>query len=253
MQEKEKEMRAGGREKYAIKVIESAGNTVERMLVKTDPFNGNKCGDENCVVSKDPENKINCRKNNVGYSMECKICQRNGGSTKYFGETGKNMHCRCKEHISKFNSKQEKTKMESAFIKHLVNKHEDVDINHVKFEDVFSVKVVRAYSKVLTRCVDEGTFIAEHKGELLNSKSEWHQPSIIRNVIVSGGAEVVGGEQGRGRGGQDGGGRVEGGVDVEVGAGGGAGGVARAPGTGVASRTRSRRAIGQGGRVGGAS
>ena len=38
MQEKEKEMRAGGREKYAIKVIESAGNTVERMLVNTDPF-----------------------------------------------------------------------------------------------------------------------------------------------------------------------------------------------------------------------
>ena len=36
MQEKEREMRAGGREKYAIKVIESAGNTLERMLVKTD-------------------------------------------------------------------------------------------------------------------------------------------------------------------------------------------------------------------------
>ena len=31
MQEKEKVMRAGGREKYGIKIIESAGNTLERM------------------------------------------------------------------------------------------------------------------------------------------------------------------------------------------------------------------------------
>ena len=32
MQEKEKVMRAGGREKYGIKIIESAGNNLERML-----------------------------------------------------------------------------------------------------------------------------------------------------------------------------------------------------------------------------
>ena len=157
MQEKEKEMRAGGREKYAIQMIESAGNTLERMLVNKDPFDGNQCEDENCLVSKSEDNKINCRKNNVGYRIECKICLSAGCWTRYFGETGKNMHCRCKEHVSKFNSKQEKIKMESAFIKHLINKHVDVDINNVKFEDVYSVKVVRAYSKVLTRCVDEGT------------------------------------------------------------------------------------------------
>ena len=124
MQEKEREMRAGGREKYAIKVIESAGNTLERMLVKTDPFDGNQCEDENCLVNKDGENKINCRKNNVGYKIECRICQSAGCSTRYFGETGKNVHCRCKEHVSKFNSKQDRIKMESAFIKHLINKHE---------------------------------------------------------------------------------------------------------------------------------
>ena len=71
MQEKEKEMRAGGREKYAIQMIESAGNTLERMLVNTDPFDGNQCEDENCLVSKSEDNKINCRKNNVGYLPEC--------------------------------------------------------------------------------------------------------------------------------------------------------------------------------------
>ena len=89
---------------------------------------------------------------------------------------------------------------------------EDVDINNMNFEDMYSVKVVRAYSKVLTRCVDEGTFIAEHKGELLNSKSEWRQPRIIRNVILSGGAEMAGGRVGNGflrAGGQEVGVRVE--------------------------------------------
>ena len=41
-------------------------------------------------------------------------------------------------------------------------------------------------------------FIAEHKGELLNSKCEWRQPSIIRNVIVSGGVEMARGGLGTG-------------------------------------------------------
>ena len=43
MQEKEAEMRAGGREEFPIKIIETAGKTLERTLVNSDPFNGNQC------------------------------------------------------------------------------------------------------------------------------------------------------------------------------------------------------------------
>ena len=32
-----------------------------------------------------------------------------------------------------------------------------------------------------------------HDGEVLNSKTEWNQPRIIRTTIVQGGAEMVGG------------------------------------------------------------
>ena len=39
----------------------------------------------------------------------------------YYGESAKNMHCRSKEHVSKFNSKSEKVRSESAFYKHLLN------------------------------------------------------------------------------------------------------------------------------------
>ena len=35
--------------------------------------------------------------------------------------------------------------------------------------------------------------MVNEKGELLNSKSEWNQPKIIRSTIHSGGAELVAG------------------------------------------------------------
>ena len=39
--------------------------------------------------------------------------------------------------------------------------------------------------------VDEGTNLSSHNGQILNSKTEWHQPTIIRNIIIQGGAETV--------------------------------------------------------------
>ena len=56
MQNEESMMKAGGRENYAIKVIETAGNTLENVLVKSDPFGGNKCDDKNCIPNKNPKN-----------------------------------------------------------------------------------------------------------------------------------------------------------------------------------------------------
>ena len=50
LQQKEKDMRPGGRENYVIKIIESAGNQIEGMLVNVDPFNGNKCENKKCVL-----------------------------------------------------------------------------------------------------------------------------------------------------------------------------------------------------------
>ena len=36
-------MRPGVRENWQIKIIETAGKPLEKVLVKTDPFNGNSC------------------------------------------------------------------------------------------------------------------------------------------------------------------------------------------------------------------
>ena len=95
--------------------------------MNNDQFNGNKCTDAKCVPNNDPENQINCRRNCVCYQITCKLCLEAGktdeSATCYYGETGKNIHCRSKEHISKFNSKTEKLRLESAFFKHLESKH----------------------------------------------------------------------------------------------------------------------------------
>ena len=113
-------------------------------------------------------------------------------SACYYGESGKNMHCRSKEHVSKFNSKSEKTRSESPFYKHLLNTHGGKD-DEKEFSEYFEVQILKAYQKPFTRLVEEGTYITSHKGELLNSKSEWHQAKVVRTrtQVVQGGAEVV--------------------------------------------------------------
>ena len=115
------------------------------------------------------------------------------------------MHCRSKEHVSKFNSRSEKLRSKSPFIKHLMNTHGGKD-DKKEFSDYFEVQILKAYKKPFTRLVEEGTFITSHRGELLNSKSEWHQAKVVRTrtEVVQGGAEVVqqragGGSQGEGR------------------------------------------------------
>ena len=83
------------------------------------------------------------------------------------------MHCRAKEHLSKFNSKKEHIRKESAFIKHLENSHGGRSQEKI-FSDYFNIEILKSYSKAFTKCVEEGTFIVSHKGDVLNSKSEWH-------------------------------------------------------------------------------
>ena len=123
--EKELEMRPGGREKWAIKVIETEGKSIERVLVKTDPLNGNICSDKSCIPNKNRNNRISCRRNNVGYRIPCKICIEEGRTNAgvYVGETGENMHTRMKSHLSKYNSKKKDIRESSAFYKHIQNAH----------------------------------------------------------------------------------------------------------------------------------
>ena len=53
----------------------------------------------------------------------------------------KNMHSRSKEHVSKFNSKSEKIRSESAFYMHLMNSHEGKSDEKTD-SDYFEIKIL---------------------------------------------------------------------------------------------------------------
>ena len=112
------------------------------------------------------------------------------------------MHCRSKEHLSKFNSKKEHIRKESAFIKHLENSHGGRSPEKT-LSDYFDFEILKSYSKAFTKCVEEGTYISSHKGEVLNSKSECHQAKIVRTTtrVIQGGAEILRQQQGQAAGG----------------------------------------------------
>ena len=195
-----------------IRIIETAGKPLEQTLVDTNQFNSNQCKDGKCLVNSSSDSNNNCRRNGVCYKFTCLVCLAAGKegdlATCYFGESGKNMHCRSRKHVSKFNSKSVKYKKNLHMFKHLVSKHGGRDPNR-SFYEYFKVEIMKAFRKPFTRCDEEGTLIANHQGETLNSKSEWHQAKVIRTntLVVQGGAEVrrvQGGGQGGGRGGQGG-------------------------------------------------
>ena len=102
------------------------------------------------------------------------------------------MHTRMKSHLTKYNSKKQDIKDSSAFYKHIKNAHGG-DFQGKPFEELFEVEIVKAYTKPMTRQTEEGIFMINVKGELLNSKTEWHQPKLIRTTVHTGGAELAGG------------------------------------------------------------
>ena len=59
-------------------------------------------------------------------------------------------------------------------------------MDELNFSDYFDIKILKAYKKPFTRLEEEGTYITSHKGELLNSKNEWHQAKLVRRQSIGG-------------------------------------------------------------------
>ena len=83
------------------------------------------------------------------------------------------MHTRMKSHLTKYNSKKQDITESSAFYKHIQNAHGGAFEGNL-FEELFDVEIVRAYSKPATRQTEEGVFMINIQGELLNSKKDRH-------------------------------------------------------------------------------
>ena len=64
---------------YRIKIVEKVGNKLVDLLHKSDPWAGDNCGRERCLLceTKVKENKMNsqdCHKRNCVYQTYCRTC-----------------------------------------------------------------------------------------------------------------------------------------------------------------------------------
>jgi hypothetical protein len=194
LQQLEERMRVGGREAHKIKVIERAGPTLTGSLIRKDPFGRQKCQDKACfqctTMTKKP--KISCRKNSIGYALFCRICQENKKCVEYIGETGQNALTRGKRHILEFMSRSKTVQDGSAMWKHMTNCHLELVLG--KREDprkFFTMEVRKSYMTPVDRQIDEGNNMKMNKGDIINSKREWHQATLSRTIVVRGGASIL--------------------------------------------------------------
>ena len=147
---------------WPIRIIETAGRPLKRVIVNSDPFRLNQCFDKKCL----PANKLSCKRTSVFYIYSCKFCLEAGRAgdlpSSYFGETGKYMHSRGKEHVTKLNSKKAANRKESAFVKHLSTMHVGVPENK-SVGEMLEIIILKAYKKPFTRNAEKGNLYCEPK------------------------------------------------------------------------------------------
>ena len=95
----------------------------------------------------------------------------------YFGESGDSGYVRTGEHRTSIVRKD----TGNAFAKHLAEEHPERQGNVASFK----FTVLKTYRKSLYRQVAEAVKIYGSQATIvLNSKAEWHQPSVDRVVIT---------------------------------------------------------------------
>ena len=150
-----------------FRVMEGGGRTVKSVVQKSNPTASPGCGYQDCMACQDgPGEGGNCLRSNVQYEVRCGTCPADTPSV-YIGETSRNFYTRGKEHKRKSKKKDEKSFMAN----HQAEKHQGERGN-------FQAKVVKSFQDCLTRQISEGVYIRRSEVQVLNTKSEWHQPSL---------------------------------------------------------------------------
>ena len=160
-----------------FKIVETGGITIKSRVQKSNPYGTLGCDDRSCVPCKDGKGGGgDCRKTNVQYRMDCKLCPENN-PTVYIGETSRNLFTRAGEHLQGYRAKR---------LGNFITEHQRCAHNGATAD--FSAKVTNTFRDCMTRLVSEAVSIRRSEVEVLNSKSEWHQPALfsVRNEIVRG-------------------------------------------------------------------
>ena len=157
-----------------IKFVEKCGQKLINTVRINYPFRRN-CENEECMACKDTNKYSNCRKSNIGYTIKCKDCEKKGLTRAYEGESCRNMYTRSLEHQRLY-----KNKHHSSFMyKHALQDHSESP-DQVKY----TMSLAGTHRNSLSRIINEGIRIKERRPEeLLNSKREFHGPSVKRRVL----------------------------------------------------------------------
>ena len=142
---------------------------VKNMVQKSNPTATPGCTDDSCLACKRGGGQGGpCRKGNIQYEVACHLCPDEDRGM-YLGETSRNLFTRGGEHLRNF----EKDGEESFMRRHQEEEHPGQPAD-------YHAKVTGTFRDCLTRQVSEGVHIRRCRGQVLNSKSEWHQPALWR-------------------------------------------------------------------------
>jgi hypothetical protein len=142
-----------------IKVMEKTGDSIKRLLTKSNPFKMGNCDDPNCPVCL-RECGINCRANGVVYQNYCVHHETCDG--RYTGETADIIKGRFTEHLDDARLRPNS----SAMRKHAVEKHNGESVE-------FKVKILGSCpgDALLRQCMESVSIRDENPQ--LNERAEW--------------------------------------------------------------------------------
>jgi hypothetical protein len=191
----------GRRINLRVRVVEKGGVSLRRQLVNTDLAAGEPCAAPSCMMCLTGGGGGGLKHHRAGalYHGKCKICEAEGLVSEYWGESGDSAYARCLDHKKDIERKD----LGNAFAKH-------IQLHHPAEEgkpEVFQFRLENTFQRPAPRQVAEAVKIHGSKADfLLNSKSEWEQPSVDRVTITNEPRQREGGGRGgagqRGRGGR---------------------------------------------------
>ena len=184
---------------YRVKIVERSGTQMRRVLCSKNPWAGEHCQRENCLVCNQEGGGGDCKRRSVVYMTTCNQCkekadgeradgekENQGQGAFYIGETSKSGFERGVNHQNDYRGLH----LDSHILKHQVLQHgEGENIN-------FSMKIVKKFSSAFKRQVYEAVMVEMMEGkDLLNSKGGFNRCTLPRLTIRMGDKEKGEGDQ----------------------------------------------------------
>jgi hypothetical protein len=185
---------------YKLKIVERSGTKLEDLLHRSDPFKGQDCTRQNCMLclTKNHTGKNTtqeCSKRNLVYQIYCITCKERdiekikdaGGEDKkrtqeqiknvrlhkYIGETSRSCFERSQEHKNDMHQ----LKPSSHMLRHALDQHDGEQLTRIKF----GMEVVKYTRTSFERQILESVIIQQNiSHNILNSKSEYNRCSLPR-------------------------------------------------------------------------